>query len=247
MVKQYTAPGSNFLEIGCGAGDFGITLAKRGYRGHLIDFSDAAIDMTRNAIQASGNTTRLTCAQCDVFTIDPREHRYDFIILFEVLEHVQRDAALLQRIHDLLVPGGFLLMSVPAREKWWGYDDIQAGHFRRYEKNTLTTKLQQAGFAVRTLYSYGFPFMNMLKPLRVAAFHLQRHPSTRDDKAARTKKSGVNIVRLPLLARALNRYTLYPFIQVSRLFQAGDLGEGYLCVAQKDAHAHFVTRSGQNG
>ena len=42
LLRQYVPPPAFFIDLGCGAGDFGITLGQRGYRGVLVDSSDDA-------------------------------------------------------------------------------------------------------------------------------------------------------------------------------------------------------------
>ncbi len=232
LIKKYIPAGSRFLEIGCATGDFGIALAAQGYAGHLIDFSSDAAPFVEKAVRDNELPVSFECV--DIFDMDSETQAYDFVVIFEVLEHIKDDAAVVKKIYSLLKPGGYLVLSVPARMKLWGTDDVGAGHFRRYEKDTLKQLLHTHNFVVRSLLSYGFPFMNLLKPLRIIAFRLlARRGTSFDEKEVQTKKSGVNIIRVPLMWLISNKYFLYPLIQFSRLFNNTDLGEGYLCVAQK--------------
>jgi hypothetical protein len=68
--------------------------------------------------------------------------------LFDVLEHVEDDTGFLNEIHRCLTPSGRLYMTVPAMPWLWSYDDVAAGHYRRYTLRELTTKLQKGGFSV---------------------------------------------------------------------------------------------------
>ncbi len=66
--------------------------------------------------------------------------------LFDVLEHIEDDAAFLQLINRILVRGGKLYLSVPAYNFLWSRNDEHLGHFRRYSLSTLTQRLKSAGF-----------------------------------------------------------------------------------------------------
>lgn len=66
--------------------------------------------------------------------------------MFDVLEHIADDAAFLQSIRDLLLPGGFLYATVPAYAALWSAEDERAGHFRRYSLSRLSRLLSACGF-----------------------------------------------------------------------------------------------------
>lgn len=80
--------------------------------------------------------------------------------LFDVLEHIEDDANFLDSLHSKLQKDGTIYISVPALNWLWSFDDVDAGHYRRYTKKTLCTKLEQAGFEVE----YCNYFFNFLVP-----------------------------------------------------------------------------------
>ena len=88
------------------------------------------------------------------------------LLMFEVLEHVEDDVGLLQEIHDLLGPGGAILLSVPAHQARFSRVDDMAGHFRRYEKDELASRLRDAGFEPEVFWCYGYPLANLLMRVR---------------------------------------------------------------------------------
>jgi SAM-dependent methyltransferase len=73
---------------------------------------------------------------------------FDSIVCLNVLEHIRDDTAALRRFHDLLAPGGRLLLLVPAHQVLYGRADQELGHERRYSKRLLQRVLEQSGFAV---------------------------------------------------------------------------------------------------
>jgi len=67
---------------------------------------------------------------------------------FDVIEHIADDGAFLRGIRERLVPGGRFYCTVPAGETLWSADDVHAGHFRRYNRQTLAHVLHAARFTV---------------------------------------------------------------------------------------------------
>jgi len=62
---------------------------------------------------------------------------FDIICLFDVLEHIEDDAAALDWIHSHLLPGGRVFLSVPAFPFLWSGHDERAQHCRRYRRKGL--------------------------------------------------------------------------------------------------------------
>ena len=103
--------------------------------------------------------------------------------MFDVLEHIEDEAAALRRVHGLLRPGGRLFLTVPAYQFLFSVDDRIAGHFRRYTIASLTGALLESGFRVE-LASYMFA---PLPPLVFRAAHVadQTWPAPRDRSGTR--------------------------------------------------------------
>ena len=69
--------------------------------------------------------------------------------LFDVTEHIEKDADFLRQIHNFMEPDGTLYLTVPAFQFLWSKDDELAGHYRRYTTKTLSNVLSEAGFEVK--------------------------------------------------------------------------------------------------
>ncbi len=68
--------------------------------------------------------------------------------LFDVLEHMADDRAVLEQLARLLPSGGRLYLTVPAYQWLWSTDDDLSGHHRRYSGRSLRRVVEGAGFAV---------------------------------------------------------------------------------------------------
>ncbi|RIL07582.1 MAG: glycosyl transferase [Proteobacteria bacterium] len=86
--------------------------------------------------------------------------RFDTVVCANVLEHVEDDVAALRQIHDLLAPGGRLVLVVPMLRALYGEMDRAIHHHRRYERAEIEEKLAKAGFALEefaALNALGIP------------------------------------------------------------------------------------------
>lgn len=67
-----------------------------------------------------------------------------------VLEHIADDRSVLREMHEALMPGGRLGLYLPARQELYGSLDDSVGHFRRYGRHELSSKVFEAGFRLTT-------------------------------------------------------------------------------------------------
>jgi hypothetical protein len=93
-------------------------------------------------------------AKCDVHcgTIDTldRGEVFDAILYLDVLEHIESDRAELRRAAAHLDDRGALIILAPAHQWLFSAFDAAIGHFRRYDRHTLTAAIP-AGFELERL------------------------------------------------------------------------------------------------
>jgi SAM-dependent methyltransferase len=91
-------------------------------------------------------------------TLDLNTNEYfDGAIMVNVLEHIEDDKDELKRINQLLKPSrGHLCLLIPARKEIYSKLDNYFGHFRRYHKEDLRQKLDEAGFEIKILNYFNF-------------------------------------------------------------------------------------------
>jgi SAM-dependent methyltransferase len=70
----------------------------------------------------------------------------DLITALDVIEHNDDDIGILRESYRVLKPGGLILISVPAFQWLWSFNDDLNDHKRRYTASGLENKLKQVGF-----------------------------------------------------------------------------------------------------
>lgn len=93
------------LDVGCGFGGFVALMRERGWDAEGVDPSPSVVE----AATRKGRIVRLGTVEELPIGSDP----YDAVTMFYVLEHVSDPMGALQKVFDLLVPGGTLLIRVP--------------------------------------------------------------------------------------------------------------------------------------
>ena len=77
--------------------------------------------------------------------------RIDTVVAFNVVEHILKDREAVCDLASILVPGGHLLLIVPAHQWLYSSLDVALGHHRRYTRSTATALVRQAGLCPRVV------------------------------------------------------------------------------------------------
>ena len=107
----------------------------------LIAFDVSPLPLQANQ-QADGRVV------ADAAQMPCRSSSLDAVCAFDLLEHLDDDAAALREWRRLLRPGGMLVLTVPAYGSLWSAHDDVNGHRRRYHAASLKPLLAGAGFTV---------------------------------------------------------------------------------------------------
>lgn len=135
--------GGRVLDIGCGSGGLLSLLQQQGHSVCGVEPNDELVSLA-NKLHPELHVVQGTGADLDRVT-----GSFDAITIIDVLEHIEDDREQLRRIWDRLVPGGQLVVLVPAFPLLYGERDRNNGHFRRYTSRELIGKLREIGFEPR--------------------------------------------------------------------------------------------------
>ncbi len=83
----------------------------------------------------------------------------EFILCFDVLEHIENDQEVLANIRSLMLNtgAGRLFLKVPAMPSIYGRNDQAIGHYRRYSRSSLKQVMLKAGFELVSLKYQNLP------------------------------------------------------------------------------------------
>jgi ubiquinone/menaquinone biosynthesis C-methylase UbiE len=108
------APGARVLEVGCGAGQTAVELARRGFRVHALDAVPEMLELTAAEARAAG-VTNLTAALGDVHALELSDESFDVVIALGVLPWLHAEAPALAEMARVLRRGGWLLVTADNR------------------------------------------------------------------------------------------------------------------------------------
>lgn len=180
--------GGPLLDIGCGTGAM---MARLVADGHIpvvgTDLSPVAVDATRGR----GLAVLRSVAEDLPF----RSRSAAVLLSLDVIEHLDDDVAALCEYRRVLVPGGLVVLTVPAYDWAWSDHDVALGHRRRYTRSRLVAAAEAAGFAVERVDH----FHSWLAPV---AYVVRRTPLRRLVKGDEEEVSQSNPAVNRLLERA---------------------------------------------
>lgn len=136
-VERFVGTTSLALTVGVGITREAEMLARRS---RLVAIDRAAVD--RRVLDVALPT------QADAAALPFEDDVFDTVFIFDVLEHVDDEAGVLGEIRRVLVPGGKLLLTVPAYMFLYGLQDEVSEHKRRYRLRPLRELVRRAGFDV---------------------------------------------------------------------------------------------------
>ncbi len=228
ILDKESLTGKTCLEFGFGAGDMLLLYASLGLDVVGFDISESAFENARIRIQkppAPKGKIRLARDKTDLC-----DQRYDYIMAFEVLEHIEDDLSCVRDWWNILNEHGKLLISVPAHRSKWGSSDVAAGHHRRYERADVSSLLMRAGFEIQYLWNYAYPLSMLLDVFLQRAYKVENVDLSKEELS---KLSGINRKRSLFNHLVSSDFFLAPFLVLQRCFLEKDLSSAFLVVAEK--------------
>lgn len=158
-----TARGRRLLDVGCSDGSLMALFEARGNQCVGIDIDRRAVQLA----QARGRDARVELL--DDFAAGSPE-KFDFVTMFDVLEHLTDPVGTLRTVRRLLAPNGLLVATVPNRDRAFVNlvnSDFPPHHFLRFDPMSLRACVERADFAVTKIEGFEFGYAG---PALVAHF-----------------------------------------------------------------------------
>lgn len=181
-----------FLEVGCGTGYVLSGLAQAFPQMSLV----GSELFPQGLVFAANRVPHATVIQMDARDI-PFEREFDVIGAFDVLEHIEEDERVLGQMHQAVVDGGGIILTVPQHRFLWSRQDEYACHVRRYSAKELRDKVERAGFSVTRMTS----FVTFLLPLMYLARRRKRAAGMEFDPLEELRIGGLMNVALSAVLR----------------------------------------------
>jgi SAM-dependent methyltransferase len=153
---------ARILDAGCGSGRNMVEFARHG--------TVTGIELSPTSVELARKREAGDVVEGSVLDMPFDAGSFDLAASLDVIEHLQDDLQALRELRRVVVPGGSLLVTVPAYQWLWsGHDEINH-HHRRYTRRSLQRVGEQAGWQqVRTTY-----FNSLLLPAAIALRVLDR-------------------------------------------------------------------------
>jgi 2-polyprenyl-3-methyl-5-hydroxy-6-metoxy-1,4-benzoquinol methylase len=136
------------LDVGCALGHFGKVAKDRGWDTFVTDVSDFAVQTAAVKYGLKGFVSSPN-------KLPVKDHQFDCVTLFDVIEHVSHPIDLLKNVHQAMDANGFIHITTPDVSSWsarlmgksW-YHFKPEEHLLYFTPKTLTAALDKAGFEV---------------------------------------------------------------------------------------------------
>jgi SAM-dependent methyltransferase len=153
IIRRVPKPGY-ILDIGCATGLFLNSMKLKGWKVYGIEPSPLAaqyaqqrfgLDVVQDSFESAGLDNNI----------------FDVVTLWDVFEHVSNPLQTIQKIWDVLKPGGLLVINLPNPESWdrymfgkyWAGWDVPR-HYQLFTRKLLVEYLERAGFKVLEVQSF---------------------------------------------------------------------------------------------
>jgi 2-polyprenyl-3-methyl-5-hydroxy-6-metoxy-1,4-benzoquinol methylase len=111
-TKKYINARDVVLDYGCGTGLACNEIAGNVNKIYAIDISSKMLDIAKSKA-VERNIENIDFAQADLFDTGYKRESFDVILAFGILHLLENDRQVIQRITELLKPGGLFISSTP--------------------------------------------------------------------------------------------------------------------------------------
>jgi len=107
--------------------------------------------------------------QCPVDALTFADGAFHLVTCLDVIEHTEEDIRAMRELRRVLIPGGRLMVMVPAYPLLMSPHDAALSHLRRYTPSSLRTLCEESGFQIETLgffFGFIFPVVALVRVIR---------------------------------------------------------------------------------
>jgi len=139
--------GFKILDLGCGTGDLIAELQKRGCEVWGVDIDKNAVNFAKKYF----NLENIYAMSCDEFFKLPNLPKFDLIMFFELIEHLDNPLEFIQNVKKLLKEDGTIVLSTPSRERilvnLWDAD-FPPHHLTRWNEKAISNLFKKINFRI---------------------------------------------------------------------------------------------------
>jgi 2-polyprenyl-3-methyl-5-hydroxy-6-metoxy-1,4-benzoquinol methylase len=165
-IEKFTTPG-RVLDIGCFAGFFLEIAKKRSWKVHGIEPSTWATEIAKRK--------KITIIADDIENVSLKPNTYDLITMWDVIEHLPNPRKVLQTCHKAMKKNGIIALGTPNIESLVATllkknnPYLIRMHIMFFSPKTLRRLLEEEGFTILKVYSYGrtFPLSYVLDRIAI--------------------------------------------------------------------------------
>lgn len=251
LGREFRGRDFRLADIGCGRGFYFPLYHQLG--GTVVGI-EADLEPLA-AARARAETFGATVVQAGAERLPLDDETVDVVVMSEILEHLPDPGSALAEAHRVLVPGGWLLATVPNANYPFNWDPINrvleatigrpirsgplagiwANHERLYTAPQLAAEMEAAGFAIKEVVHhtrYCMPFVHNLvyglgKPL------LERRMLPRD--WATSAERGISNTGAALNPVALGIRAIRFFDRRNNLSEPADVATQNICISARAA------------
>ena len=142
--------GRRVVEVGCGIGNFTELLLDRDLV-LALDVEPRCVELLRARFPGQNNLHAFIGDGASTTLGNLAHFRPDSCVCINVLEHIDRDGDALKGMSSVLMPGGVVVLFVPAFQSLYGPIDRNLGHHHRYNRTSILRLAEAAGLGVEKI------------------------------------------------------------------------------------------------
>lgn len=151
-LAAHGAKTGTVLDVGCSSG-----LMIRELRHQFPRLTVMGSDVVRLPLERlSATIPDVPLLRFDLVRCPLPDDAIDFVLLLNVLEHIEDDREALRQVFRILKPGGFAVLEVPAGPNLYDVYDEFLMHYRRYRLAALAELVSGIGFEIVEKSHLGF-------------------------------------------------------------------------------------------